>query len=363
MSIPLTGTTTLHPLVLPARADVAPSDIIREYAEVRNRSIFETTGRTHDALSPEELLPVLYTSRASKKRQWYIECDGELIGCMAVDMLQDDGADSAIGMIALLREHWGRGIGTAALAHLESEMREAGMRILLSWVEHHGDENDTLRAPTGFGAVPRDGAAHFLQRRGFRLEQIERASAIIWDARTATHLEQAFKNAREHASEYRIVRWLLPTPPEYVDGYAWMKSRMSTDAPDADVGLPEEVWDVERVRELEVRQAAKGFTIQVTAAQHIATGELCAFNELAIRTSDLGDVTHQQDTLVLAAHRGHRLGMLVKAAGLLSWHDRFPASPRVITYNAEENRPMLDINEAIGFTPFAYEGAWKKELR
>lgn len=362
MNIRLTDTATLHPLVLPARADAAPSPVIRKYADVRNRSIFETTGRSDDALSAEELLPVLYSSLASDKRQWYIEEEDELIGCMAVDMLQDDGADSAIGVIALLREHWGRGIGTAALSHLEAEMRESGVRNLLGWAEHHGDESEMLHAPTGFGAVPRDGVAHFLQRRGFGLEQIERVSAFQWDAGTTTHLEAALNTAQQHASDYQIVRWILPTPSEYVDGYAWMKSRMSTDAPDADVGLPEEVWDAERVREFEARQSAKGFTIQVTAAQHIVTGELCAFNELAIRKSVPADVAHQQDTLVLAGHRGHRLGMLVKVAGLLSWHDRFPASPHVITYNAEENRPMLDINEAIGFAPISYDGAWKKEL-
>lgn len=52
----------------------------------------------------------------------------------------------------------------------------------------------------------------------------------------------------------------------------------------------------------------------------------------------------------------------VKSAALRTWFGTAGSSPRVITYNAEENRHMLAINEALGFTAVAYEGAWKKEL-
>jgi hypothetical protein len=136
---------------------------------------------------------------------------------------------------------------------------------------------------------------------------------------------------------------------------------MSTDAPSAGLDSDEEHWDDARIRAMEDRLAEMGHTLHVTAAEHVATGELAAFTELSIGR-DLTATTHQDDTLVLREHRGHRLGLLVKTAALDAWSAIAPDSRRVITYNAEENRPMLSINEAMGFTARAYEGAWKKEL-
>ncbi|REJ04796.1 GNAT family N-acetyltransferase [Microbacterium bovistercoris] len=354
---------TLRPLVLPERADAGPSPLIREYAEVRNRSILESTGRDDDALSAESLLPVLYSTPDRVRHQWYVELEGRIVGCCPLDILQDDGGRTAFVTVALLRDVQGRGIGRAAYDLLESIARERGVRKLVHFAEHRDDGAGAspIASPTGFGSVPADRAARFLIRNGYTLETVERASEFVWTDGAVTDLESRRAEAADHASAYRIVQWMLPTPAEYVDGYAWMKSRMSTDVPEGDLGLPEEAWDAARVAQQDERVAAKGFTQLVTAAQHVGTGELCAFNELAIGPAESG-ATHQWDTLVLADHRGHRLGMLVKTAGLLAWHERHPDSPRVITYNSEQNRPMLSINEALGFTAFTYEGAWKKEL-
>lgn len=363
MSIPLTDTATLHPLVLPARAGAAPTPLVREYADVRNAALLESTGRDDDALEAEALLPLLYSTPDRTRRQWYVASGDRMLGCATLDISQDGDQDTALVIVAVLREAAGRGLGRAVYEHVESIARDARVRKMLHWAEHHDDGShaEPLASPTGFGSVPADRSARFLTRNGFRLEQVERASEFLWPDGAIDHLRALREEAAGHASDYRVVRWMVPTPAEYVDGYAWMKSRMSTDVPDGDLDTPEEIWDAARVAQFDARIAQKGWSLQVVAAQHIATGELCAFNELTIG-QDPASATHQYETLVLKEHRGHRLGMLVKTAGLLTWHEQHPASARVVTYNAEENRPMLSINEDIGFTGFAYEGAWKKDL-
>lgn len=363
MSIRITESATLHPLVLPARADAGPNEAIRIYAEVRNRAIRDVAGRSDQGMTAEALLPVLRTTPTVTRAQWSIAVDDEIVGVAPLNILGDSDGKSAVLFVNLLRRAWGRGIGSAAFAELESVARSHGVERLLAWVEHPSpsDTQATLDSPTGYGSIPRDHHARFLLRHGYTLEQVERVSTLTWTDETLQRISALHAGAEEKAARYRVVQWMLPTPAEHIAGYAHMKAHMSTDAPDADLSMPAERWDADRVIRHDARYTQGGYTVLVTAAQHVATGELCAYNELSISPHPTA-TSHQEDTLVLSAHRGHRLGMLVKTAGLLSWRDQHPASPDVITYNAEENRPMLDINEAIGFAPISYEGAWKKDL-
>ncbi|BDZ38451.1 GNAT family N-acetyltransferase [Microbacterium suwonense] len=363
MSTRITETARLRSLVLPARADAASAEDLRIYADVRNRSIRDVTGRDDDEMTAESLLPILRSTPNASKQQWFIVVDGELVGVAPLSILGDGDGRSAILIVSLLRRFWGRGIGSAVLPELEAVARDAGVERLLTWVPHPtpADTDVALASPTGFGAIPRDHHARFLLRHGYRLEQVERVSTLTWSDAVMQRLRDLRSDAAQRADGYRIVQWLLPTPMEHIRGYARMKEHMSTDVPDADLAMPAETWDADRVRRHDERYIQHGSTVLVTAAQHVGTGELCAYNELSIGP-DPTATSHQEDTLVLSSHRGHRLGMLVKTAGLLRWREHHSGSPAVITYNAEENRPMLDINEAIGFTPISYEGAWKKEL-
>ena len=350
----------IRPLTIPARIDADDADDFIEMTRVRNQVYREISGHDDERITAAELLPHYQPDDYETRLIWTVRSGGRIVGRCGIDLPHEKSSTLAFWQVELLREVWGRGIGSAAYRLIEQTAREHGRTVLQSWAEHPEAPGPRLAAPTGFGEIPEDHAARFYLRHGYALQQVERASALdLGDSFDA--IEELYRDAQRAAADYRVVQWFAPTPAEWVDGYAWMKSRMSTDAPAADLEFDEESWDAARIALHDARYTDSGRLLQVTAAQHRATGELCAFNELVIG-ADRTEASHQEDTLVLKAHRGHRLGMLVKCAGLLSWRRLVPDSPRVLTYNAEENRPMLDINEALGFRPIAYSGAWKKVL-
>lgn len=361
MTTAATGALTIREMVVPPGLDIPAAGDFHAIIALNNAICRSDTGLDDFAQTAEEALPEWLDHSDNVQRAFIAEEDGELVGAVVVYYATAELTSADIDLM-VLPENWGRGIEQSLLDHAEQAVRRLGRKVVQSWTMHRPDAmGETLLPSTGWGAVSATPHARLLERNGYALEQTERNSAF--DLRAPMdgirhHLDDALTVA---GSEYRIVQWTVPTPPEHRDGYAWAMSRMSTDAPSGGLEVDEEVWDAERVVRREARFSEGGQTVSVTAVEHVPTGTFAAFNELVIG-SDLSGVTHQYATLVLKEHRGHRLGMVVKCANILRWKQIAPLSPRIATFNAEENRPMLDINEALGFTPMSYAAAWQKKL-
>jgi RimJ/RimL family protein N-acetyltransferase len=116
-----------------------------------------------------------------------------------------------------------------------------------------------------------------------------------------------------------------------------------------DVGEEEEVWDAERVRDqVDGLRARRGRHVYTIAALHAASGEMAAITDVEAdpESPTWGD---QLLTAVTRPHRGHRLGLLVKAA-MLEWLAvAEPQLERIITGNAAVNQHMIAINEQLGY--------------
>jgi hypothetical protein len=68
------------------------------------------------------------------------------------------------------------------------------------------------------------------------------------------------------------------------------------------------------------------------------------------------------DTSVLKAHRGHRLGLLLKL-GMLYWlREEEPQLRAVDTSNAVTNTHMVGINEAIGYRVVGTSFEWQRRF-
>lgn len=354
----------VRPLTIPHTIDSPDAADFIAMVDVRNEIYREISANDDESVTPAQLLPHFQHDPDNDKRSWIVRVDGEVVGRVIVDLPAEEGSQVAYWIVELLERVQGRGIGGDLYSIVDRTAREAGRSVLQSWAEHPeptaGSAIRRLAAPTGYGEIPLDGPARYFLRHGYTLEQVDRKSVLEIES-ALPRVRALLADAESHSDGYRVEQWMLPTPEAYRESFAWAKSRMSTDAPAAGLEIDEETWDVERLARHDARFVEGGQTVLVTAAVHEATGAVVAFNELASGV-DPTATTQQMDTLVLREHRGHRLGQLVKCAGILRWREIMPDSPRILTWNAEENRPMLSINETIGFTPEAYIGAWKKVL-
>lgn len=353
---------TIDEITIPDSVDGPEAKDLLDLARVRAEVEVGVLGSDALLLTPESLAPLFRDNPHRHQRHFVARADGAVVGRARIAWKTQENTPSVGLTIDVLESHRRQGIGQALLDTLESAAAELGRGVMQADLPHAvSPGGERLPSPTGFGSLPTaDPGVRFLVRNGYALELVARISSLDVDASLASAVEHQ-RVAQAHAgSDYALVFWSGVTPDHLLDDLAVLKTRMSTDTPMAGLEVVEEKWDADRVRDSDREATSTGRDKLTAAVEHVPTGHLAGYTELTFPVGG-GPYAVQEDTLVLREHRGHRLGMLLKAANLVRFASLHPGTV-VTTFNAEDNRPMLDVNEALGFEPIGLEGNWQKRV-
>ncbi len=364
MSTDLATDLSIDELTIPRSTDDTHFPAFAAMVDVRNEIEIATTGTDAFTVSATDLLPTYLETDHAPRRVFLARLGDRIVGRSLLEWSTEAGATAAWPAVEVLPAFRNRGFGASMLRHIEGQARALGVTTFQHNSIHTpllGGERVT--SPTGHGDVPAaDPGVRFLLKAGYALEQVYRISILDLPL-DEDHLAPRERAATDAAGpDYRIVRWTGRTPERWLDDMATLRNRMSVDAPSADLEVAEETWDAERVRASEERAAVSDRLVLTVAAEHIPTGRLAGFSQIHV-PAEAGRPASQEDTLVIREHRGHRLGMLLKLANIRLLQQESPATPMITTFNAEENRHMLAVNEDLGFRTAGQEGIWKKIIQ
>jgi GNAT superfamily N-acetyltransferase len=268
-------------------------------------------------------------------------------GCFQVRTELRDNLDAADIEIWVDPAWQHRGVGRALLEAAEQIARDRGRHVL----------SGTSESPLGSPETGRRDC--FARAAGYEpvLAEARRELDVPVDPELLCALAS---EAHVRASGYRLVSWEGSCPREWAAGRVRAAAGMSTDIPSGGLEVEPESWDVARLRQHEhVVEAMDRATMAVAAIS--PDGELAGYSEIGVpRAAPL--VAYQLDTYVVPAHRGHRLGTLLKVANLRRLVERFPATRRVVTTNAASNEPMIRVNERLGYRLTGTATVWQKRL-
>ncbi|WP_051549367.1 GNAT family N-acetyltransferase [Nocardioides sp. URHA0032] len=295
--------------------------------------------------------PVLARQTAGVLRYGW---DGEPAGSFLVSV---DGVDVATGEyettsydnqhlawlgIDVHPAHRRRGHGDAVLAFLLDRARAEG------------------RTSVGGNTWDAAGPRAFAARHGFAMKSVEVNRRQHLARVDRVELDRLHADALRHARDYELLRRVGATPAAELPALADMTAAIN-DAPTDDLDIEDEVFPPERVAAYEEAQLSVGKTLLRVYARHRVTGEL-AGQTVVVVEGERPEVAHQHDTSVVRAHRGHRLGVLLKTEMLHWLAEEQPQVETVDTWNAESNDHMISVNQALGYEIIGRGLAWQRPL-
>jgi len=273
---------------------------------------------------------------------WVLEKDGAPIGHLGLNFPKRDNTHMADIWVTVHPDERRQGHGRALFEEGLARVRASGRRLAVT---------GTLDAP---------GPVAFAEAMGFARASVEiqrRQDLTTVDAdRVAEHRQKA----RDAASDYTLLRVLGAVPDDLLDEVAGLTAAIN-DAPTDDLDIEDEVFDGQRIRGFETAQAASGLRLYRLIARRGTDGPLAGHSIVGV-PPDRPGWSWQLDTAVLGAHRGHRLGLLLKSEMMAWLAEAEPGVRWVDTWNAESNAHMIGVNEALGYEIVARHLGWQRAV-
>ncbi len=260
---------------------------------------------------------------------YLLRVDGEPVGVGSLSLPERENTHLAWLSVAVLPGHRRRGLGRALMRHLLHEAESAGRTSV-------GIDGWDSEAATGFAAAfGLTKASQEIMRRQ-HLAEVE--PAVV---------RGLYDEAAAAAADYELVRVLGRTPPELRAELVEVTAAIN-DAPTDDLDIEDDVMSEERLTAYEDAMLTQGHRMYRLLARHCGTRALGGHTVVAVE-EERPAYAHQHDTAVARAHRGHRLGLLLKAGMLLWLAEAEPQVETIDTWNAESNDHMITVNEALGY--------------
>lgn len=286
-----------------------------------------------------------------KAERWLARDGDEIVGFLGIGLPTLDNLENAFVEIVVPPPRRRHGVGQALFDHAVAAVRAGGRRRIMGFT------------PVGLpGGVDRDPAGStFAAAMGMAsaLDEVRRRLDVA-TVRPAA-IDRLLADAWAAADGYSLVQWGGRTPDDCIDDVALLDSQFVDEAPMGDLPVEAEKVDAARVRALEEVRARHGSRPFSSAMRHDATGRVVAWSSLSQEYSN-HDHAWQGITLVHPAHRGHRLGTIVKIENLRYARRHLPRLRYIDTWNAAVNEHMIAINEAVGFRPVDGWHNWSKEI-
>jgi mycothiol synthase len=273
---------------------------------------------------------------------WVMWKGTEVVATSGLYLDLEQNLENAFGWLYVAPGHRGQGHGREIAGPMLDFAEDSG-RVRLGVEIHEGRPEESLAARAGMRAAYRE------QRNRLSFPEVDWELMQSWMSR-----------ASERAAEYELLFLPSPMAEEHLDDFCRLTFVMNS-APRDDYEEEDEVLTPEIWRDLEAKEELRQRDVLTYVARHEPSGAFAGYTTVVCHRLQ-PDLVWQWDTGVDPAHRNRGLGRWLKAGMAMRLRSDFPEVRRIDTFNGGSNRPMLQINDEMGFKPLLTQTVWQGEL-